>query len=103
MTIIKCNTCFIFLAAIAAIGAAHAQYPARPVRIIVPTSPGAGADLSARVIAHQLSERFGQQVFVENRAGATTMIGTELVAKWTADGGAGSARLGVWMRPGSGL
>jgi tripartite-type tricarboxylate transporter receptor subunit TctC len=56
------------------------------VRIIVPTSLGSGADLSARMIGQHLSERFGHQVIVENRAGATTMIGTELVAKAAPDG-----------------
>lgn len=70
----------------AALPPAQAQYPSRPVRIVVPTSVGSGADLSSRVIAQQLSERFGQQVVVDNRAGATTMIGTELVAKAAADG-----------------
>jgi tripartite-type tricarboxylate transporter receptor subunit TctC len=71
---------------LAAISPLHAQYPTRPVRIIVPTSSGAGADLAARLIAQQLTERYAQQVVVENRAGATTMIGTELVAKSAPDG-----------------
>ena len=76
----------ILLGVFAALPTAQAQYPSRPVRIIVPTSTGAGADLASRVIAQQLSERFNQQVIVENRAGATTMIGTELVAKAAPDG-----------------
>ena len=59
-----------------AVGPAAAQgYPARPVRIIVPTSPPGGADVVARLIAPGLSERLGQQVVVDNRAGASTMIG----------------------------
>jgi len=65
---------------------AQGVYPARPVRIIVPTSPPGGADVVARLIATPLSERLGQQVVVENRAGASTMIGGELAAKAPADG-----------------
>lgn len=65
---------------------AQGVYPARPVRIIVPTSPPGGADVVARLIAQPLSERLGQQVVVENRAGASTMIGGELAAKAPADG-----------------
>jgi tripartite-type tricarboxylate transporter receptor subunit TctC len=86
MSIVKSAAVLIASSMCAAIPAAHAQYPSRPVRIIVPTSTGAGADLASRVIAQQLSERFKQQVIVENRAGATTMIGTELVAKAAPDG-----------------
>jgi tripartite-type tricarboxylate transporter receptor subunit TctC len=65
---------------------AQAQYPNRALRLVVPSSAGSGADYSARSIAGPLSERLGQQVVVENRAGAATMIGTELVAKSPPDG-----------------
>ncbi len=65
----------------------HAQsWPSRPIRIIVATSPPGGADVVARTIAPGLSERLGQQVVVENRAGASTMIGHEVVAKSPPDG-----------------
>ena len=65
----------------------HSQgYPSRPLRVVVPSSAGSGADFSARLISQPLSERLGQQVVVENRAGAATMIGTELVAKAPPDG-----------------
>ena len=69
-------------------GPAQAQqnYPVRPVRIIVPTSPPGGADVVARLLAPGLTERLGQQFFVENRAGASTMIGGELAAKAPPDG-----------------
>ncbi len=61
-------------------------WPARPIRIVVATSPPGGADLVARLLAPGLSERLGQQVVVENRAGASTMIGHEFAAKSAPDG-----------------
>lgn len=65
---------------------AQPNYPTRPIRIIVPTSPPGGADIVARSIAPGLSERLGQQVIVDNRAGASTMLGGELAAKAPPDG-----------------
>ena len=66
----------------------HAQesYPTRPIRLIVPSSPGGGTDASARLIAPRLSERLGQPVVIEYRAGAAAMIGTEAGAKAPPDG-----------------
>ena len=61
-------------------------YPARPVRLVVPSSPGGGTDASARILAPRLTELLGQQVVVDNRPGASTMIGTEAVAKAPPDG-----------------
>jgi tripartite-type tricarboxylate transporter receptor subunit TctC len=76
-----------FAAALFAVNGALAQsYPARSVRLIVPSSPGGGTDITARIIAPKLSEYLGQQVVVENRAGAGTMIGGEAVARATPDG-----------------
>jgi tripartite-type tricarboxylate transporter receptor subunit TctC len=66
--------------------ASSQSYPTRPVRIIVPTSPPGGADVVARLIAPSLTERLGQQVIVDNRAGASTMIGGEAAAKAPPDG-----------------
>lgn len=63
-----------------------AVYPARPLRIIVPQSPGASTDLTARLIAQRLSDAFKQPVVVDNRPGAGTMIGTELVVRAAPDG-----------------
>ena len=65
---------------------ALAQYPVKPVRVIVPYSPGGAVDLFARVLTQQLSEHWNQSVVVENRPGASTMIGAEQVAKSPADG-----------------
>ena len=65
----------------------HAQtYPAKSIRIVVPFAPGGGADIIARVIGQKMSETWGQQVIVDNRAGASGNIGAEIVAKSPADG-----------------
>lgn len=61
-------------------------YPSRPVRVVVPSSPGGGLDLIARMTAPQLTSRWHQQVVVDNRAGAAGIIGTEIVAKAPPDG-----------------
>jgi tripartite-type tricarboxylate transporter receptor subunit TctC len=68
--------------------AAHAQdgYPSRPVRLVAPYPPGGGADFIGREIAQKLSESWGQQVVVDNRPGAATAIGHNLVAKAPPDG-----------------
>src|SRR5688572_27833405 len=62
------------------------SYPSRPVRLIIPFAAGGGADIVARVIAKGLSERLGQQVVADNRAGAGGVIGTELGARAAPDG-----------------
>jgi tripartite-type tricarboxylate transporter receptor subunit TctC len=66
--------------------AALAQYPTKPVHIVVPYPPGGAVDAFARVLSQPLSDMWGQQVLVENRPGASTMIGAEQVAKSPADG-----------------
>lgn len=74
--------------AAAAAGAAFAQagYPSKPVRLVVPSSAGGGTDIVARIIAPELSKRLGQQVVIDNRPGAGTMIGIEVAAKSPPDG-----------------
>jgi hypothetical protein len=71
-----------------AAAAAQAQdaYPIRPIRIIVPTAPGGPSDVGARLIAAELTKRWGRQVVVDIRPGAGTIIGTDLVVKSAADG-----------------
>jgi tripartite-type tricarboxylate transporter receptor subunit TctC len=70
-----------------ACGAAAAQaYPSKPVRFVVPYTPGGGTDLMARALAQRMSESMGQSVIVENRAGAGGNLGMEFVARAAPDG-----------------
>jgi tripartite-type tricarboxylate transporter receptor subunit TctC len=69
------------------LGTPQAQdYPSRPVKVVVPFSPGGAVDGPMRVIAQELSKRLGQQVIVENKPGAGATIGSDLVAKAAPDG-----------------
>jgi tripartite-type tricarboxylate transporter receptor subunit TctC len=61
-------------------------YPSKPVRVIVPAAPGGGLDLVGRIFSARLSEIWGQQAIVENRAGANFIVGTEAVSKAAPDG-----------------
>ena len=78
------------LLAVGVIPRASAQaapgYPNKAIRIVVPWAPGAGTDLSIRTIAPKLSEVLGQQIIVDNRVGASGIVGTEIVAKAAPDG-----------------
>lgn len=79
---------FVVLFALAlASGSGFAQsYPTKPIRIVIGFPPGGGIDIVGRILAAKLSESFGHQVIVDNRAGAAGIIGTELVAKAAPDG-----------------
>ncbi len=66
--------------------AAEAAYPLRPIRLIVPFVAGGGTDLLARLVSARLSDRLGQQVVVDNRGGAGSVLGTQILAKALPDG-----------------
>jgi tripartite-type tricarboxylate transporter receptor subunit TctC len=74
------------LSSLAALASAQVTFPTKPVRIIVPSAPGDGSDLLARMLAQKLSERWTQPVTVENRPGAGGVVGTEAAAKSAPDG-----------------
>jgi len=79
----------IVMAALAAVVTSSTQaqtYPAKPIRIIVPLAAGGNVDIVARLLAQHMAETFGQQVIVDNRPGASSLVGTQLVAKAPADG-----------------
>ena len=86
------NTISVALAAVLALfgvavaHAAEAQYPARPIRIIVPFAPGAATDTIARLVAQKMTESWGQQVVVDNRPGAGGNIGMGIAANAAGDG-----------------
>src|SRR5262245_46114424 len=65
---------------------AQATFPSKPVRLIVPLVPGGNLDIVARAVAAQMNEGLAQQVIVENRPGASSLVGTQFVAKSPADG-----------------
>lgn len=79
--------CGLFLGVVTSVVAVRAQgYPTRPVTLVVPAAPGGVTDIVARALAQRLSDRFGRQVIVENRPGASNQIGAENVAKADPDG-----------------
>ena len=90
MTVASHAALALTLAAVLALPAAQAQptdaYPNRPVTLVVPFPPGGGTDTGARIVAQKLSQRWGQQVIVDNRGGAAGQIGADAVAKAKADG-----------------
>src|SRR5258705_3590593 len=78
---------FFAAAIFCAAGLANAQdYPAKPIRFIVPLTPGAGADILGRIVAKYMSDAFRQPVLVENRPGAGGIIGTQAMLNADADG-----------------
>jgi uncharacterized repeat protein (TIGR02543 family) len=82
----KMSAAALALPLLAAAGAPAQEYPVKPVRLIVTFPPGGGADVLARYVAKQLSERWGQQVVVENRGGGDGAIGAGVAARTAPDG-----------------
>jgi len=82
----RVTVAFLFVAGLLSQQSALAQYPTKPVHIIVPYPPGGAVDSFARVLSQQLSGMWGQQVLVDNRPGASTIIGAEQVVKSPPDG-----------------
>jgi tripartite-type tricarboxylate transporter receptor subunit TctC len=80
------KTCMLVLACLAQAAAAQAPYPNRPITFVLPFTPGGAADIVSRALADDMGKRLGQPVIVENRPGASGMIGTNVVAKAPADG-----------------
>jgi len=77
---------FVLVPLLAAVPGIAADYPSRPLRLLVPFPPGGGVDLLARILGTRLSDALGQQVVVDNRAGGGGVIATDLAAKAPADG-----------------
>lgn len=78
----------VVLSAVLSVQGALAQsdFPAKPVRLVIPFAPGGSADLAGRVVGHKLGERLGQPMVMENRAGANSNVGAVAVAKSAPDG-----------------
>ena len=76
----------LVLAAVGAQCAFAQNYPTRPIRLVVASSPGGASDILARLLAQKLGEQFKEQIVVDNRGGASGILGTDIVAKATPDG-----------------
>jgi tripartite-type tricarboxylate transporter receptor subunit TctC len=81
-----CFVATVMGAAIISTGLQAQSYPVKPVRIVVPLVPGGNLDIVARAVAQRLTDGLGQQVIVENRPGASSLVGTQYVAKSAPDG-----------------
>ena len=76
----------LLLFSVTGFASAQAPYPAKPMRMIIPYPPGGGTDILGRPIAKLLGDKLGQQVLVDNRGGASGMVGAEIAARSAADG-----------------
>lgn len=79
-------TLSIVACAAATMTTAAAEYPRRPVRVVVPSAPGGGADVGTRIVIAELTRQMGKQFVVDNRPGANGSIGTEMIARAAPDG-----------------
>ena len=84
--IVRVVSLVMLLAAAGHVIAQQPPYPSRPIRFIIPYPPGGSTDPMGRMFATKLTERWGQTVIVDNRPGANTIIGTDLLAKAAPDG-----------------
>jgi tripartite-type tricarboxylate transporter receptor subunit TctC len=85
----KLDSAVLFAAALLAVPGALAQapaYPTKPIKLVVPFSPGGASDLTARTLAQKMGESMGQSIVVENKPGANGVLGIESVAKSPPDG-----------------
>ena len=81
-----CGVALLMVMGMPAISIAQQSYPTKPIRFIVPYPPGGSTDPMARLVGNKLAERWGQSVVIDNRPGASTIIGTDAVAKAAPDG-----------------
>lgn len=86
MIVMARRLAFAFALQFLAVGAFAADYPARPIKLVVPYAPGGGADSVARIVAKKVSENIGQPIVIENKGGAGSILGTDMVAKAEPDG-----------------
>lgn len=78
---------FVAILLFAGVGGVFAQaYPVKPIRMIVPVAPGGGGDITARAVGQKLNEALGQQIIIDNRAGAGGLVGMEIAARAAPDG-----------------
>ncbi|HTE14657.1 MAG TPA: tripartite tricarboxylate transporter substrate-binding protein, partial [Burkholderiales bacterium] len=85
--VLKQLNAVLAIAAVGWVSVANAQsYPTKPIRVIVPSSPGGGLDFVSRAVGQQLTAAWGQSVVIDNRAGAGGTLGPELVARAVPDG-----------------
>ena len=82
----KCAAAILLTLLSAVVFAAGRDYPLKPIRLVVPYAAGGSTDTLARIVGQQLAERLGQQIVIDNRTGAGTIIGTEIVAQALPDG-----------------
>ena len=81
-----CVAVALFATAFITHAAAPEKYPSKPIRFIVPFAPGGGLDITARLIGQKLTEKWGQNVVIDTRPGAATIVGTEIAAHAPPDG-----------------
>ena len=86
MKLVRCSDLVVLAAALAIVAPTYAQYPTKPIRLVVAFPPGGGSDTLARILSPRLSAALGQQVVVDNRPGAGANIGAEVAAKSPPDG-----------------